>query len=132
MAERGQEHETSGLKRYALIAAGSIFVVLGTVGVVLPLLPTTPFLLLAAACYIRSSPKFHDWLIGNRILGVYIRDYLSGAGMPVRVKAITLGLLWVTIGATAAFAVEATAIRILLLIIALGVSAHIISVRTRG
>ncbi len=131
MTERGQEHRTSALKRYALIAAGSILVVIGAVGVVVPLLPTTPFLLLAAACYIRSSPKFYAWLIGNRILGAYIRDYLSGAGMPVRAKALTLSLLWVTIGATAVFAVESTAIRILLLIIALGVSAHIILIRTR-
>jgi len=120
------------LKRYALIVAGSIFVALGAVGVVVPLLPTTPFLLLAAACYIRSSPRFYRWLISNRVLGAYIRDYLSGAGIPVRMKVISLAVLWVTIGTSAVFAVESTAIRIVLLLIAIGVSAHIISIGSSG
>jgi uncharacterized protein len=121
----------SRIKRYALIAVGSIFVVIGAIGVVLPVLPTTPFLLLAAACYIRSSPKFYHWLINNRILGRYVRDYLSGRGMPVGAKATTLGLLWLTIGASAIFAVEMTAIRILLVFIAVGVTIHILAIRTR-
>lgn len=131
VAEREREHETSRLKKYALIAAGSIFVVIGAIGVVLPVLPTTPFLLLAAACYIRSSQKFYDWLIGNRILGAYIKDYLSGEGLPVRAKVTTLSLLWLTIGATAIFAIDSTPIRILLLVVAIGVSTHILLIRTR-
>lgn len=117
------------LKRYALLAAGSVCVVLGAIGVVLPLLPTTPFLLVAAACFIRTSPRFYHWLINNRVLGAYIRDYLSGAGMPRRAKVITIGLLWLAIGSSAIFFVETTAIRILLLIIAIGVTAHVISIR---
>ena len=127
MANRGVA--PGRLKRYALIAAGSVCVALGAIGVVLPLLPTTPFLLLAAACYIRSSPRFYHWLISNRVLGAYIRDYLSGAGIPVRAKVITIGLLWLAIGSSAVFFVEVTWVRVLLLLIAIGVSAHIISIR---
>jgi len=130
--EDGAQGQTGNrLKKYALIVAGSVFVVIGAIGVVVPVLPTTPFLLLAAACYIRSSPRFYHWLINNRILGRYVRDYLSGAGMPVGVKATTLALLWITIGASAIFAVEVTAIRILLFIIAIGVTVHILAIRTR-
>lgn len=116
------------LKRYALIAAGSLFVAVGAVGVVVPVLPTTPFLLLAAACYIRSSPRFYRWLLGNRILGRYIRDYLSGAGIPVRTKITALSLLWLTILISVIYFVEITAVRVLLLIVATGVSIHILSI----
>lgn len=132
MAMLERRAEPSRLTRAALIAAGSVCVALGAIGVVLPLLPTTPFLLLAAACYIRSSPRFYHWLIGNRVLGCYIRDYCSGAGIPVRAKVTTITLLWLTIGASAVFFVETTVIRILLLVIAIGVSAHVISIRPRG
>ncbi|MGI5818220.1 MAG: YbaN family protein [Armatimonadota bacterium] len=118
------------LKKYALIAAGSLFVVIGAIGVVVPVLPTTPFLLLAAACYIRSSPRFYHWLLSNRILGAYIRDYLSGEGIPVRMKLFTIGLLWVTIGFSVVFAVEIMAVRVLLVAIAVGVTVHIVSIRT--
>lgn len=98
----------------------------------MPLLPTTPFLLLAAACYIRSSPRFYHWLIGNRVLGRYIRDYCRGAGIPVRAKVTTIAVLWLTISASAVFFVEMTVIRVLLLVIAIGVTAHVISIRPRG
>jgi len=131
MAENEHKQADGKLKKYALIAAGTVFVILGAIGVVLPILPTTPFLLLAAACYIRSCPRFYRWLINNRILGRYIRDYLSGAGMPLSAKALTIGLLWATIGASVIFAVEMTAIRILLLVIAVAVTVHVLAVRTR-
>jgi uncharacterized protein len=130
MAGRGQVRMANGPTRYLLIGAGSVCVALGALGVVLPLLPTTPFLLLAAACYLRSSHRFHTWLLGHRVLGAYIRDYLSGQGIPARAKVFTIGLLWLTIGFSAIVVVEMTAIRILLLTIALGVTAHLLMIRT--
>jgi hypothetical protein len=98
-------------KRRLLIGAGTLSTGLGIIGIFVPILPTTPFLLLAAACYMRSSERFYQWLINNRIFGAYVRNYIEGRGMPVKVKLFTIILLWLTIGLTTAFAVENIAIR---------------------
>jgi uncharacterized membrane protein YbaN (DUF454 family) len=86
--------------RALLIGCGTLCVALGVIGIFLPLMPTTVFLLMAAACYARSSDRFYQKLVNHRILGVYIRSSREGAGMKRRDKAITLVLLWVSIGAT--------------------------------
>jgi uncharacterized membrane protein YbaN (DUF454 family) len=117
--------------RWLLAAAGFLFVGLGVVGAFLPLLPTTPFLLLAAACFARSSERFYKWLVGNRWFGVYVRDYREGRGIPVRIKVVTIGALWVVICLSAAFAVSNLIVRIILLLIAAGVTVHILSIRPK-
>jgi len=116
--------------RHVLIAAGTLFLVLGIVGVFLPILPTTPFLLLAAACYARGSSRFYRWLMNNRLVGTYIRNYREGRGLPPRVKVIVITLLWVTIGYSAAFAVHVLWARVILILIAVGVTTHILYIRT--
>ena len=83
------------LVRLLFVFIGSIFVGLAVIGIFLPGLPTTPFLILAAYFYIRSSKKLYDWLINNKILGIYIKGYLSGKGMPLRAKIISLILMWI-------------------------------------
>ena len=77
-----------------LVAAGSLCVALAVLGLFLPLLPTTPFLLLASACYVRSSERLHGWLMGNRVLGGYIRGFKERRGIPLRAKFTTVALLW--------------------------------------
>ena len=77
-----------------LVAAGSLCLVLAVLGVFLPLLPTTPFLLLASACYVRSSERLHGWLMGNRMLGGYIRNFQERRGIPLRARVTTVVLLW--------------------------------------
>ncbi|CAI8817739.1 Inner membrane protein [Pseudomonas soli] len=84
--------------RYLLLAAGWLSVALGVAGIFLPVLPTTPFLLLAAACFARSSPRFHHWLVNHPKLGPWIRDYLSGEGIPLKGKVYAIGLMWASIG----------------------------------
>ena len=81
-------------KKALLVAAGSLCIVLAVLGVFLPLLPTTPFLLLASACYVRSSERLHGWLIRNRLLGGYIRNFKERRGIPLRAKVVTVALLW--------------------------------------
>ena len=81
-------------KKALLVAAGSLCIVLAVLGVFLPLLPTTPFLLLASACYVRSSERLHGWLMGNRLLGGYIRNFQERRGVPFRAKVATVVLLW--------------------------------------
>jgi uncharacterized membrane protein YbaN (DUF454 family) len=119
------------MKRKLLIVLGSFFVGLGILGIFLPLLPTTPFLLLAAACYIRSSKKFYTWLTKNRWFGKYIRDYQEGRGIPLKVKLFSITLLWLTIGISIVFVVHLLVIRLILAAIALGVTLHIISIKRR-
>jgi len=116
--------------RILLIIAGTLCVGLGIIGIFVPVLPTTPFLLLAAACYARSSRRFHSWLLNNKLFGSYIRNYLERKGITLRAKIITLSLLWITIGVSVAFAVEILALKLILVIIATGVSVHILSLRT--
>ena len=82
--------------RYICLAVGVIAVVLGVIGIFLPMWPTTPFLLLAAACFVRSSERLYTWLIEHRRLGCYVRDYMSGKGIPLRAKQVSLTLMWVT------------------------------------
>jgi uncharacterized membrane protein YbaN (DUF454 family) len=84
--------------RYALLAIGWLSVVLGVIGIFVPVLPTTPFLLLAAACFVRSSRRFYLWLVNHRHLGPWIRDYLEGNGIPLKGKVYALGLMWASIG----------------------------------
>jgi len=96
----------------------------------LPLLPTTVFLLLAAWCFSRSSPRFHQWLLNNRVLGRYISAYHEGRGMSIRDKWITLATLWVGIGITAIFFVNVLWVRLLLLAIATGVTIHLVRLPT--
>jgi uncharacterized protein len=81
-------------KKAVLVAAGSVCLALAVLGVFLPLLPTTPFLLLASACYVRSSERLHGWLMGNRVLGGYIRNFKERRGIPLRGRVITVILLW--------------------------------------
>jgi len=118
-------------KRRLLIGAGTLCTGLGIIGIFIPILPTTPFLLLAAACYMRSSERFYQWLINNRIFGAYVRNYIEGRGMPVRIKVFTILLLWLTIGLSITFGVQNIVIRIVLICIAIGVTVHIVLIRKR-
>jgi uncharacterized membrane protein YbaN (DUF454 family) len=114
---------TSRLFRALLIACGSLCVALGVIGIFLPVMPTTVFLLLAAACYARSSERFYARLVNNPVLGHYIRS--KGRGMRRRDKAITLAMLWAGIGVTMIWSVEAIWLRALLAGIAVAVTVHV-------
>ena len=84
--------------RYTLLAIGWLSVLLGVIGIFVPVLPTTPFLLLAAACFVRSSRRFYLWLVNHKHLGPWIRDYLEGNGIPLKGKVYAIGLMWASIG----------------------------------
>jgi len=116
--------------RYLLIIAGTIFLGFGIIGIFLPILPTTPFLLLAAACYARSSKRFYNWLMKNRWFGTYIKNYREGRGVPLKVKIFTISLLWITILASVFFIISNFLIEIILIIIAIGVTIHILTIKT--
>ena len=116
--------------RTLLIIAGTLLVGLGIIGILVPVLPTTPFLLLAAACYARSSQRFYHWLLNNKWFGNYIKNYIQRKGVPLKVKILAITWLWITIGFSVVFAVEVFLVRLILILIAIGVSIHIFSIRT--
>ena len=117
-------------RKWSLAAIGIISVGLAAIGVFVPLLPTTPFLLLAAACFIRSSGRLYNWLVTHRWFGPHIRNYREHKAVALKVKVSTLGLLWGTIGYAAFGALDSWPPRILLLLVAGCVTAHVLSLKT--
>lgn len=118
------------IARYFLICVGWVSVVLGVVGIFLPLLPTTPFMLLAAICFSKSSKRFHEWLLNQPHLGNYIRMYLEGKGITAKTKVVTLIFLWLTIGSSATFFVEPVYLKVMMVVIALAVTIHLLRMPT--
>lgn len=118
------------LYRLVLIGLGFIFVGLGILGAFLPILPTTPFLLFTAACFARSSKKFYNWLLNHKIFGSYIRNYREQRGITLRGKILSLSIMWLVMGYTAFFAVSNIFVSIIIILIGLGVTKHILSLKT--
>jgi uncharacterized protein len=116
--------------RLMLIAAGLICVGLGAIGILLPGLPTTPFLLLAAYCFARSSEHFHNWLLDHRWFGSYVRNFEEGRGMTRRAKASTLLVMWLSFGVTTVFFVPVVWGQVSMLLMAAAVSTYIMRLPT--
>ncbi len=119
------------LKKHLFITLATLFVVLGTIGIFVPLLPTTPFLLLAVYFYMNSSKKRLKWLLNNKFLGPYIRSYFSKEGISIQLKIRTLSILWITIISSIVFATDKPMVRVFLMIIAIGVTIHILMKKTK-
>ena len=118
------------LKRRLFVTAGTIALGTGIVGIIVPVLPTTPFLLLAAICYMRGSERLYNALLSNRFIGSYVRNYLEGRGMSLKMKIWTLSLLWVAIVCTAVLATDSLPIRIILAVVLIGVTIHVLLIKT--
>ena len=114
------------VRRLLLLACGWLCVVLAAIGIVLPGLPTTPFLLLAAVCFSRSDPRFYAWLIRNPTFGPYIRNYREGRGMTGRQKFLTLAPLWLALGTSAWLMTDKLWLRLVLVTVGAAVTAHIL------
>ncbi|HOY39848.1 MAG TPA: YbaN family protein [Bacteroidales bacterium] len=119
------------LIKYLLIAAGIFSTALGVIGIFVPLLPTTPLLLLAAACFMRSSDRLYTALIRHKVLGIYIKNYMDKKGIPIRIKLFSITILWAGILSSAVFATDKLWLRILLVTIAIAVSIHIILIKKK-
>ena len=130
--EKGQK-----IVRTLWLIAGTICVVLGAIGIVLPILPTTPFLLAAAACYYKSSPRMHRWLLNNKWFGEYIRNYQEGKGLTIKTKITALSMLWITIGVSTVFMLNrllpeqlVLPMQLIMIAVAIAVSTHILRLPT--
>ena len=109
---------------------GVVVLGIGIIGIFVPLLPTTPFLLLAAACFVRSSERLYDWLIHHKWFGTYIRHYREHRAITLRAKIVTIAMLWSVIGYTAFGVVTTWGVRALLGVIAVGVTLHLLHLKT--
>ncbi len=110
---------------------GSLFLGLGLLGVPIPYLPTTPFILAATACYLKGSERMSTWMLTNRVFGTYLADYLEGKGVSVRAKMISISMLLIVISASGILATEDDIVRICLVAVAAGVTAHITLLKTK-
>ncbi|MCX8064332.1 MAG: YbaN family protein, partial [Candidatus Hydrogenedentes bacterium] len=110
--------------RIALAVAGTLFLLIGIIGIFIPILPTTPFLLLSAVCYANSFKKYYHWLLNTKWIGNYIKNYQEGKGISLRAKLFSISLLWFTIMFSVVFVLQNFFIRIVLIAIAISVTFH--------
>jgi uncharacterized membrane protein YbaN (DUF454 family) len=112
------------------VIGGTVCLGLAFLGIFLPVLPATPFLLLAAFCYGRGSERFYDWLVDRSWVRGYIRGYREGRGIKIKHKVMSFILLWLTIGYAIGFGVTIWWLKLLLVIVAVGVTTHLIMIKT--
>lgn len=125
--DKNRDTGVVGLKRKLFAALGFTTFALGFVGVFVPLLPTTPFLLVSLYAFSKSFPQFSDKILKNRYLAPYVEGYVSGRGLSTRQKVRTLTLMWAVMLISIIFVANALWLRALLVAIAIGVSVHIIN-----
>lgn len=131
MQENCSLRSTKGrIRRGAYLAAGTLCVALAAIGIILPMLPTTPLLLLAAACYARSSDRFYNWLIHHRIFGQFIRNYREKGGINLRQKILAISVIGLVISVSVFFGTQLWLIRGSLLAVAFGVSIYLLRLKT--
>lgn len=118
------------VKRWLLITAGSISLIIGAIGVVVPLLPTTPFLLITSWCFVRSSPRLNARLNKNKVFGRYLRNYREKKGIDPRHRMVALSVLWITLATSAWFAPHKWYVWMVLLTVGIGVTIHLIKLKT--
>ncbi|MCW4022834.1 MAG: YbaN family protein [Candidatus Bathyarchaeota archaeon] len=126
------QNQTSNNKlvRSLFFVAGTMTLLLGAVGVVLPILPTTPFLLVSLACYLRSSERMTHWMLNNKYFGKYIRNYTEGKGIPMKTKLFAIAVLWITITISGVILVPILVVQIILLVVATAVTVHLVRLPT--
>jgi uncharacterized membrane protein YbaN (DUF454 family) len=130
-AEASARPTHSRAVRLAFVIGGHVCIVLALFGIILPVMPATVFLILAAACYARGSKKLHAWLLRNKWFGPPIRDWQQHRAMTLKSKVVALVSLYVGIGVSVVFFVKAPGLRIALGGIVLGVTAIVLLIKTR-
>ncbi len=113
------------IKKGAYFIVGTLALVLGVIGAFIPVLPTTPLILLAAWCYIRSSKKFYEWLINNERFGKTIEDYHEGRGITKNTKIRAIGMMWLMITISAYFFITSIPLIAFLYLIAVSVTFYL-------
>ena len=137
MAQPGQDFSAHVRKhasptvRMALVLVGSGFVALGVAGIFLPVLPTTPFLLLAAACYARASRRFYNWLLNNRWFGPTILEWQRHRSIRYRTKLIAIGMMAVSLTTSIVFFVKDARLQIALALLGIALAVYMYRIPSR-
>ena len=118
------------VKSIVLMALGFIFLALGAIGIFIPVLPTTPFVLLSAACFSSSSKKLNDWLLRSRLFGPFIENYRTGQGISKSRKIVSIPFLWTGLIVSMVI-VRTTLTYIILCMVGVGVTIHLLTIKTR-
>ena len=121
----------STVAKYFYLISGFLLVAIGVIGNFLPLLPTTIFLILASVCFVKSSPRANEWLRNHKVLGAYIKNYQDKSGLTITSKIFNLILLWGMITLSAFLFTDELYMRLLLFAIAIGVSIHLVMIKTK-
>ncbi|MCL6495877.1 MAG: YbaN family protein [Ignavibacterium sp.] len=124
--------ELPKLYRYFYLISGILLVAIGVIGIFLPVLPTTIFLILASACFVKSSPKANEWLRNHKVLGMYIKNYQVKTGLSIRAKVFNIIFLWTMILLSAFLLTDKFYIKLILLAIAVGVTIHLLMIKTKS
>ncbi len=119
------------MKRAAYTVLGVIAVMLGAVGIVLPVMPTTPFILAAAALFSAGNPRMHNWLVKTKHFGPFIENYQNGKGVPKSLKYKTLAFLWIMLAISMFFTYKNSILLLILIIVGILVSIHVLSIKTQ-
>lgn len=117
------------IKKGILIVIGTVSLILGIIGLFLPVLPTTPFLLLTSCCYLRSSKKLYHWLMTRKVIGAYIHSYITYKAVPRETKIFSIAFLWATL-IISIFLIEYWYVRLFLMLVGIGVSIHLLMLKT--
>ncbi|MBI5215475.1 MAG: YbaN family protein [Ignavibacteriae bacterium] len=119
------------MKKIFFLTAGSLSVLFGVIGIVVPLLPTVPFLLLAAYLYAKGSERFYLWLIHHKWLGTILTNYREGKGIPFKIRMYSVLFLWLTIGASVVFLIEDITAKIIMLVVAVGITLRLMLMKSK-
>ncbi len=118
------------MKKIVLIVIGHISLALGIAGIFLPLLPTTPFLLLTSICFYHGSPTLYNWIMNHKIFGTYIRYFKEDKAIPLRAKVLAILLMWTPMSYYIFFTKMKIVVKCFLSLIALSVSIYLLRIRT--
>jgi len=128
---RRYKKSTINLKKLTLMLLGSVLISIGAIGIFVPLLPTTPFIIGAALCYSHSTSRIYNRLIRNRYFGPYIGNYKTGAGLPLRHKLQGVAALWIAL-IISSFMIDSLILNIIFIIVGAAVTTHILLIKTRS
>ena len=116
---------------WLLTILGMISLGLAILGIFLPVLPTTPLLLLAAALFLRSNKRLYDWLLNHPRLGPYITNFMVHRSIPLKIKVISVSMVWITLLNCAIFVAEHWLFRLFFILLATAITIHILSYKTQ-
>jgi uncharacterized membrane protein YbaN (DUF454 family) len=126
-----QKIQKQSFRKLILTVIGSLSLALGIIGVILPVLPTTPFILFSAWCFYRGSDRFHNWIINHAYFGPIIKEYGDSEGMTIESKVKAIGMTWTAVLLTAIFVLDSFLMRTLIIIIAGIGTIFLLKIKTR-